>query len=242
MPQLLSTISIAASLAMLAGHAVALTVTPIASEVGIEAYAETDGVDISFGTSDSQAGTTNPLSAGTTVTAGILGGSSVTTSIDVGATWASAASGQVIYDDVGWVSTGVTNGAAALTGGLDFSYTFSVDVASILTVDWSTALTPETTDPFGLNGLSFREASGAFAGASLGIDSSDSFVRDLAPGTYEIIFSNSANISGFLGTDIALFDAQIDWQITSEVPLPPALALFATAIAGLGMVRTARRR
>ena len=191
-------------------------IMPVSSSLSLEADANAGAGTVVNTGSQSQGTSVSPLNASATATA-INGGASVVSTITGSASWVSPAAGSITLSNVGWTSANVTSGSADLFNGLDYSYTFTPDVAGTLTFNFN--VTAGGSSTFGLNGFSF-----SFDGDSrfFLINTSGTFTEPLAAGTtYTLQLMNFANISGSFGTRNSDMTGTFSFSIPEAPPLLP---------------------
>jgi hypothetical protein len=81
----------------------------------------------------------------------VCNGSSIDALGSASANWLSANTGFVNFENLGWVTSNVSQGEAALFRGVDFSYSFIADADDVLTL--ASLITGRGTDLFGLVGF-----------------------------------------------------------------------------------------
>ena len=222
-------------LAMVPAPASAVTV--LCSGLSMEALANAGAGVVTDTDSDTQCGTTNPLAASVSALA-LNGDATVNAFGSATATWASGASGSVVFDNVGWDVSNVTSGSAILTGGTDWTYTFIASADGFFTLSWDVFAEVGTNDDFGLNGFNFSW-SGIGGDDFLDLNSFGNLSRSILAGVeYTVGLSNQANIAGTLGNRTALMDGVFGWEMdAAAVPAPGALALLGLGLIGLTFAR-----
>lgn len=231
---------------LMATGASAATVTAISSEAQVTAVAQVGAVSNTETGIDGFAGAV-PSDYAVFAGAGALDqGASVYAGGAMSASFASASMGSLELADMGWETVSVNSGLADLTdgAGTSFSYTFSVDAATTMSIDLDVVVDPMTTNAFGLNGVSLG-AIGDFGGMSYS-DAFDPSVSEnifvnLDAGVHTLSLTVLANINGNIATRTAFFDGTLDWDIATAavapVPLPAGMALMLSALGLMGAAR-----
>src|SRR5262249_8369141 len=125
----------------------------ISSSLSLRADADDGSGLVTSTDSQSQGATVNPLAAFVDAFAGSSGHFVDSTATGF-ASWSSPNVGNLVLFDVGWTTVGVSNGFAALSGGLDYTYTFMPNLSGTFTLNFGVA--PLGVDTFGLNGFNYN--------------------------------------------------------------------------------------
>ncbi|HLO86798.1 MAG TPA: PEP-CTERM sorting domain-containing protein [Nostocaceae cyanobacterium] len=215
--------------------------TANSSSLRLEAEADAGSGLVTDIDSDSQFGTTNPLSVSVRALA-TSGNARVLSQGSATATWTNSSEGVVNFSNLGWTTTGVNSGSATLFRGLDWSYEFVSDATGFFTLDYNTS--DSGTNTFGLNGFNFLW-SGPGGDAFVGTSNSGTIQRAIFAGqTYTVGLRNQANIFGGLGTRESYLNGRFNWKIdTAAVPEPSAmLGVLAFSALGFGSLRKPSKR
>lgn len=215
---------------------------PVSSSLGLTANATISPSPTVFDAdSDSQGATTNPLSvAVSAVGSGSPG--AVVASGDATASWTGTAVGQVLFDNLGWESVGLTSGGAGF-GGDGWRYSFTADGDGSISLDYLTATSGTTSSGISSSGFIVLFDS-VFVGVT-GTNGSGNFTLPTVGGnTHEIHVSLAGGgIGGNLGTRTTFLSGTFDFEITSAVvPEPASCSLLAMGAIGLMAVGRRRKR
>ncbi len=213
---------------------------PVSSSLDLTANATISPSPTVFDSdSDSQGATTNPLSVSVSAV-GVGSPGSVTASGDASAIWTSAAAGQVVFDDLGWETVGITSGGAGF-GGNGWSYSFVADGDGTISLDYLTSISGTST--FGVSSSAFIILfDSVFVGVT-GTSGAGNFTLPTVDGsTHEVeITLAGGGLGGSLGTRTTFLSGTFDFEITSTViPEPASGSLL--AIGALGLITAGRRR
>ena len=226
--------------------------TPVSGALNAVANASMNGVPATDLQNQSWTGAPMTLSTGVAATA-VNGTDFITTTGDAEAIWASADSGQVLFNEYGWnfsvSDPNSTNLEADLTqgrGGDDWSYTFTATQNGTIVMDYN-SIFQGGTSAFGLWGWAID-----FTGSGSGfpvLNASDptqsgAFTGILVAGqTYTIGLNGNPNIAQANGPAnfVGLMAGNFSWAITaSSVPEPSTWALMLLGFGGLAFA--GRRR